>query len=53
MRTSRKSQQKGLSLVEVMIAITIGSVLMVGIVQLFVANGESHYQPHHIADEDI
>ncbi len=41
-KSALKSTQIGLSLVEVMIAITIGSVLMVGIVQLFVANGESH-----------
>ena len=38
----RMHKQQGLSLVEVMIAITLGSVLTVGIVQLFVANSETH-----------
>jgi len=34
--------QKGLSLVEVMIAMVIGSVITAGIIQLFVANSETH-----------
>jgi type IV pilus assembly protein PilW len=37
-----RSRQKGLSLVEVMIAMAIGSVITVGTVQLFVANSETH-----------
>ncbi len=34
--------QKGLSLVEVMIAMVIGSVITAGVIQLFVANSETH-----------
>ncbi len=37
-----KRLQSGLSLVEVMIAMAIGSVITVGVVQLFVANSETH-----------
>ncbi len=37
-----KHLQKGLSLVEVMIAMVIGSVLTAGIIELFVANSETH-----------
>lgn len=35
-------RQAGLSLVEVMIALTIGTILTVGVVQLFVANSETY-----------
>jgi type IV pilus assembly protein PilW len=34
--------QKGLSLVEVMIAMVIGSVITAGVIQLFVSNSETH-----------
>ena len=37
-----KRTQSGLSLVEAMIAMLIGSVIMVGVVQLLVANSETH-----------
>ncbi len=37
-----RKAQKGLSLIEVMIALTVGSVITAGVVQLFVANSETH-----------
>ncbi|MFP6809273.1 MAG: PilW family protein [Pseudomonadales bacterium] len=39
---NRRSSQRGLSLIEVMIALALGSVITVGVVQLFVANSETH-----------
>jgi type IV pilus assembly protein PilW len=38
----QKGLQKGLSLVEVMIAMVIGSVITAGVIQLFVSNSETH-----------
>ena len=35
-------RQKGLSLVELMVALTLGSVVTVGVVQLFVANSQTY-----------
>jgi type IV pilus assembly protein PilW len=35
-------RQKGLSLIEMMIALTLGSVVTVGVVQLFVANSQTY-----------
>lgn len=36
------ARQKGLSLVETMIALTLGAIVTVGVVQLFVANSETY-----------
>lgn len=36
------AKQKGLSLVETMIALTLGAIVTVGIIQLFVANSETY-----------
>ena len=38
----RHSLQRGLSLVELMISLTVGSVITAGIVQLFSANSDTH-----------
>lgn len=35
-------KQSGMSLVEIMVAITIGSILMIGMINLFIANKQSH-----------
>ncbi len=37
-----RSLQKGLSLVELMISLTIGSVITAGVVQLFSANSDTY-----------
>lgn len=41
-RSWNYARQKGMSIVEVMIALTIGTILTVGVVQLFVANSETY-----------
>lgn len=42
MKAMTMVKQKGLSLVETMIALTLGAIVTVGIVQLFVANSETY-----------
>ncbi|MBT5724475.1 MAG: prepilin-type N-terminal cleavage/methylation domain-containing protein, partial [Gammaproteobacteria bacterium] len=37
-----RSLQKGLSLVELMISLTVGSVITAGVVQLFSANSDTY-----------
>ncbi|MBD3648542.1 MAG: PilW family protein [Pseudomonadales bacterium] len=42
MKLRHIARQKGLSLVETMIALTLGAIVTVGVVQLFVANSETY-----------
>jgi len=42
MKTINKYKKKGFSLVELMISLALGSIVSAGVVQLFVANSETH-----------